>query len=112
MVNVVLNKLGFTKFVLQTVHKLGERYGTAFLFASFNFWTGTNTKWAGKTVVVEYSSPNIAKPFHCGHLRSTIIGNVLKHLYKAFGANVIGINYLGDWGKQYGTIIGLFPSLM
>jgi arginyl-tRNA synthetase len=51
---------------------------------------------------VEYSSPNIAKPFHAGHLRSTIIGNFLKNLYTALGYKTVSINYLGDWGKQYG----------
>ena len=54
-----------------------------------------------------FSSPNIAKPFHFGHLRSTMIGNFLRNLYKALGYNVVGINYLGDWGKQYGTISAL-----
>jgi arginyl-tRNA synthetase len=59
---------------------------------------------AGQTILVEYSSPNIAKPFHAGHLRSTIIGNFLKNLLKFFGANVVSLNYLGDWGKQYGRL--------
>jgi len=58
----------------------------------------------GQNVIVEFSSPNIAKPFHAGHLRSTIIGNFLKNLHKALGYNVHGINYLGDWGKQYGLL--------
>jgi arginyl-tRNA synthetase len=53
---------------------------------------------------VEYSSPNIAKPFHAGHLRSTIIGNFLKNLFRTLGADVTGINYLGDWGTQYGLL--------
>lgn len=57
-----------------------------------------------KIVIVEYSSPNIAKPFHLGHLRSTIIGNFLKNLHEMMGYEVIGINYLGDWGKQYGLL--------
>jgi arginyl-tRNA synthetase len=58
---------------------------------------------SGQTILVEYSSPNIAKPFHAGHLRSTIIGNFLKNLLLFFGAKVFSLNYLGDWGKQYGT---------
>ena len=58
----------------------------------------------GKTVIVEYSSPNIAKPFHAGHLRSTIIGNFLRNIHEALGYKVVSINYLGDWGKQYGLL--------
>lgn len=57
-----------------------------------------------KRMVLEYSSPNIAKPFHAGHLRSTIIGGFLSNLYRAAGWDVIAINYLGDWGKQYGVL--------
>lgn len=55
-------------------------------------------------VVIEYSSPNIAKPFHAGHLRSTIIGGYLARLYALHGHEVTRINYLGDWGKQFGLV--------
>ncbi|KAI1758628.1 arginyl-tRNA synthetase [Hypoxylon sp. FL1150] len=57
-----------------------------------------------KRIVVEFSSPNIAKPFHAGHLRSTIIGSFLANLYEGAGWDVVRINYLGDWGKQYGLL--------
>lgn len=57
-----------------------------------------------ETVIVEYSSPNIAKPFHMGHLRSTIIGNFVANVLDAYGHNVVRINYLGDWGTQFGFL--------
>ncbi|RQM06039.1 hypothetical protein DH86_00002354 [Scytalidium sp. 3C] len=57
-----------------------------------------------KRIIVEFSSPNIAKPFHAGHLRSTIIGGFLSNLYESAGWDVVRINYLGDWGKQYGLL--------
>eukprot|EP00007_Cunea_sp_BSH-02190019_P003582 CAMPEP_0174232134 /NCGR_PEP_ID=MMETSP0417-20130205/2505_1 /TAXON_ID=242541 /ORGANISM="Mayorella sp, Strain BSH-02190019" /LENGTH=633 /DNA_ID=CAMNT_0015310133 /DNA_START=41 /DNA_END=1942 /DNA_ORIENTATION=- len=77
--------------VVNRVLSLGDKYGHCEI-------------GEGKTVVVEYSSPNIAKIFHVGHFRSTVIGNFLKHLHRALGYKVVGINYLGDWGKQYGLL--------
>ena len=59
----------------------------------------------GKTVIVEYSSPNIAKPFHIGHIRSTVIGNAIYKLYDETGYNVVRINHLGDYGTQFGKMI-------
>jgi len=59
----------------------------------------------GKNVCIDYSSPNIAKPFHIGHLRSTVIGNAIYKIYKKLGYNVIGINHLGDFGTQFGLVI-------
>ena len=59
----------------------------------------------GKTICIDYSSPNIAKPFHIGHLRSTVIGSALCKINKALGYNVVGINYLGDFGTQFGYVI-------
>jgi arginyl-tRNA synthetase len=59
---------------------------------------------AGRVVAVEFSSPNVAKPFHVGHLRSTILGGYLARVHAAFGARVTAINYLGDWGKQFGLL--------
>jgi len=60
---------------------------------------------AGKTVVIDYSSPNIAKPFHIGHLRSTVIGGALYNVYQALGYRTVGVNHLGDYGTQFGKII-------
>ena len=59
----------------------------------------------GKNIVIDYSSPNIAKPFHIGHLRTTLIGNSLYRIYKHLGYNTIGINHLGDYGTQFGKMI-------
>jgi len=63
---------------------------------------------AGKTVVIDYSSPNIAKPFGIGHLRSTVIGNALRKIFSYLGYKVVGINHLGDWGTQFGKLITAF----
>lgn len=62
----------------------------------------------GKTVLVEYSSPNIAKPFHIGHLFSTAVGNSLARIYKHLGYNVQSLNHLGDWGTQFGKLISAY----
>ncbi len=59
----------------------------------------------GKTVVIDYSSPNVAKPMHIGHIRSTVIGNAIDRLHRFTGYNVIADNHLGDWGTQFGLII-------
>ncbi len=59
----------------------------------------------GKNIVIDYSAPNIAKPFHIGHLRSTVIGGALYKIYKYLGYNVIGVNHLGDYGTQFGKLI-------
>ena len=66
---------------------------------------GSSTVGNGKTVVIDYSSPNIAKSFSIGHLRSTMIGNSLKLINRKCGYDVVGINYLGDWGTQFGKMI-------
>jgi arginyl-tRNA synthetase len=77
---------------LRSIQEQKERYGTSEL-------------GKGETVVVDYSAPNIAKPFGIGHLRSTIIGQAIYNLYKALGYTVIGDNHLGDWGTQFGKLI-------
>lgn len=62
----------------------------------------------GKTVCIDYSSVNIAKPFHIGHLMTTVIGGSLYKIYKALGANTVGINHLGDFGTQFGGLISAY----
>ena len=62
----------------------------------------------GVRVLIDYSSPNIAKPMHIGHIRSTIIGAALVNLYGSLGAKVIGVNHLGDWGTQFGKLIAAY----
>ncbi len=69
---------------------------------------GASNAGKGKTVCVEYSSPNIAKPFHVGHLSTTVIGNSLYKIFKKEGYNVVGINHLGDWGTQFGKQISAY----
>ncbi len=91
-INFYVNKTVFVENVLKKVSEKGSKY------------IGSDIG-NGKTIVIDYSSPNIAKPFHIGHLRSTAIGNSLYKIYKALGYNVVGINHLGDWGTQFGKLI-------
>ncbi len=72
---------------------------------------GKSDSGKGKTVVIDYSSPNIAKPFGIGHLRSTIIGQALYNLYSSTGHQVIGDNHLGDWGTQFGKLLYMLQDL-
>ncbi|EST07450.1 Arginyl-tRNA synthetase, class Ia, core [Kalmanozyma brasiliensis GHG001] len=100
-----LNSKTLIKLTLQTVHVMTHGYGAprdeqGNTQPSY----GTNRDGEGKNIIVEFSSPNIAKPFHAGHLRSTIIGAFLSNLYKANAWNVAKYNYLGDWGKQFGLL--------
>ena len=66
---------------------------------------GESDEGNGKTITIDYSSVNIAKPFHIGHLSSTVIGGALYRIFKHLGYNVVGINHLGDWGTQFGKLI-------
>ncbi len=70
-----------------------------------NEYYGSSKIGNGKTIVIDYSAPNIAKPFHIGHLKTTVIGGALYNIYKYLGYNVVGINYLGDYGTQFGKLI-------
>jgi len=71
---------------------------------------GSSDLGENKTVVIDYSAPNIAKPMHIGHLRSTIIGQSLSNIYKFLGYKVIGDNHLGDWGTQFGKLIYAYKN--
>ena len=88
--NIFLNRSYFQKQILANV-------------TDGNLFDATVGK--GKTVCIDYSSINIAKPFHIGHLGTTAIGSALYKTYKALGYNVVGINHLGDWGTQFGKLI-------
>ena len=90
--NFYINPLAIADTVLQEFEAKKESFGDSKI--------GNN-----KTIVIDYSSPNIAKPFHIGHLRSTVIGNALYNIYKFLGYNVVGINHLGDYGTQFGKLI-------
>ena len=90
--NFFINKELMSKNVLEEIGNKKEEYGSSDI-------------GNGKNVIVEYSSPNIAKPFHIGHLRTTVIGNALYNIYKFLGYNVTGINHLGDYGTQFGKMI-------
>ena len=91
-VNMFISKEEFVKDVVEDVLEKGDGFGRSGI-------------GGGKTVIVEYSSPNIAKPFHIGHIRSTVIGNSIYKIYDALGYNVIRINHLGDYGTQFGKMI-------
>ena len=91
-VNIFLNREVVGDEIISEILKSGGNFG------SYDFGSG-------KTVVLDFSAPNIAKPFSMGHLRSTVIGNSLKLILKKCGYDVVGINHLGDWGTQFGKLM-------
>jgi len=95
--NFFLNKGFFAKVVLEKILKERDRYGSSDV-------------GKGKTIVIDFSSPNVAKRFHIGHLYSTVIGGVLYKMYNFLGYDSFGINYLGDWGTQFGKLIVAFKK--
>lgn len=90
--NFFIDTTALAENVLKAVLEEGDRFGSSDI-------------GKGKTTIVEYSSPNIAKPFHIGHIRTTIIGDSIKRIYKHLGYNVEAINHLGDYGTQFGMMI-------
>ena len=90
--NFKVNKSGLAAEVLGRILLEGEMYGSSSI-------------GKGKTVCIDYSSVNIAKPFHIGHLSTTVIGGALYKIFKFLGYNVVGINHLGDYGTQFGKLI-------
>ncbi len=90
--NFFLNREKFIGETVRAINKAGSDWGKS-------------DDGAGRTVLVEYSSPNIAKPFHIGHLFTTAIGNSLARIYRHLGYNVQSLNHLGDWGTQFGKLI-------
>ena len=90
--NVYFSADALSEHVLNEIKAKGDKYGSP-------------DNGHGKTVVLDYSSPNVAKPFHIGHLGTTVIGHSLKLLHEFAGYKCVGINHLGDWGTQFGKLI-------
>ena len=93
--NFSLDRPSFNRAVVADFKRFPDRYGSS--------EAGT-----GKSIVIDYSSPNIAKPFSVGHLRSTIIGQALHNILTWIGYHVVGDNHLGDWGTQFGKLLCAF----
>jgi len=93
--NLTLDKARFAQEVIADFNRNPDRYGSS-------------EAGAGRSIVIDYSSPNIAKPFSVGHLRSTIIGQALHNILSFLGYQVIGDNHLGDWGTQFGKLLSAF----
>ena len=93
--NFFLDRSAISKAAVDEISRLGEAYGRS-------------DEGSGRTVLVEFSSPNIAKPFHIGHLVSTALGHSIARIYDFLGYNTVRINHLGDWGTQFGKLITAF----
>lgn len=96
-INFYLNKQRYIEEALSDVEKQDGSFGSSNL-------------GQGKTVCIDYSSINIAKPFHIGHLSTTVIGNALYRIYGFLGYKPVGINHLGDWGTQFGKLIAAYKK--
>ena len=94
-INFFVNKSQLAETVIKDVFTKKEKYGHSDLGKD-------------KTIVIDFSSPNIAKPFHIGHIRTTVIGNALYKIYDSQGYNTVRINHLGDYGTQFGKLIVAF----
>ena len=93
--NFFVDRATYAKEVVGAALKAGARYGSS-------------DEGAGKTIVIDYSSINIAKRFHIGHLSTTMIGNALYKMYTFLGCHCVGVNHLGDWGTQFGKMIAAY----
>ncbi len=93
--NFFIDRNDFTQKTLREILSAGVSYGES-------------GEGAGKTICIDYSSINIAKPFHIGHLSTTVIGGALVNIYRKLGYRVVGINHLGDWGTQFGKLISAY----
>jgi arginyl-tRNA synthetase len=96
-VNFFVDKSSFSKNIIEKIISEGDAYGSGEI-------------GKGKNITIDYSSPNIAKPFHVGHLFGTAIGNSLYKIMSFEGYNCIGINHLGDWGTQFGKLIYAYKN--
>ncbi|MFM1538359.1 arginine--tRNA ligase [Helcococcus bovis] len=94
-INFFVNQSKFNETVLKEVFDKKEMYGSSNI-------------GNGKNIVIDYSSTNIAKPFHIGHIRSTVIGDSIKRIYRFLGYHVDAINYLGDYGTQFGVLLSAY----